>query len=102
MALSHERASELIVAMVDCNWNTWDEGVPMEITHNILANFYGVITTDHPPRAGHDMSVILAYSTKVNSSIFLQSVYFCTVNTHSIVPSSDVFYNFIILHSTGR
>ena len=30
----------LVVAMVDCNWNTWDESVSVEITHSILANFY--------------------------------------------------------------
>ena len=27
---------KLVVAMVDCNWNTWDEEVASEITHNIL------------------------------------------------------------------
>ena len=34
-----DKNGKLVVAMVDCNWNTWDESVTSEITHNILWNF---------------------------------------------------------------
>ena len=51
------KKADLVVAMVDRNWNTWDEPVAVEIMHDILANLDGGLTTDHQPRAGHDISV---------------------------------------------
>ena len=66
----------LVVAMVDCNWDTWDKPVSMDITHNIPANFDGALITNHQPRARHDMAIVMAYIAKVNSGIFPQIVSF--------------------------
>ena len=64
------------MAMVDCNWNTWDKTVSMQIAHNILANFDGKLTVNHQPKARHDMALFMAYVAKVNSRILLQTVFF--------------------------
>ena len=60
-----DKNSNLVVAMVDYNWDTWDDGVASEITHNILANPDGSRTNNHAPRAGHDMSLVLAHLAKL-------------------------------------
>ena len=83
-----DKDGKLVVAMVDCNWNTWDERVASEITHNILAIFYGKKTKKHAPKAGHDMSLVLVHLAKVNSCIFLQFLNFPTVTHHLILTSS--------------
>ena len=83
-----DKDGKLVVAMVACNWNTWDERVASEITHNILANFDGKKTKNHAPKAGHDMSLVLVHLAKVNSCIFLQFVNFPTVTHHLILTSS--------------
>jgi len=61
-----DKNSNFIVAMVNCNWNTWNDGVASEITHNILWNSDGTHTKHHAPKAGNDMSLVLAHLTKVN------------------------------------
>ena len=61
--------------------------------YNIIANFDGGLTTEHPPRAGYDMYVVMAYNTKVNPCIFFFNIYFCTVCKLSILTSSDVNLN---------
>ena len=78
------------MAMVGCNWNTRDEPVSMEITHNILDNCDRGLTTDHQPRARHDMSIVMAHVAKVNSSTI---IVFCTVNKLLILTSFVVILN---------
>ena len=83
-----DKNDNLVMAMVDCNWNTRDDGVVSEITHNILWNFDGKRTIKHAPKAGHDMSLMLAHLTKVIFFIFLQFVNISTVGEHLILISS--------------
>ena len=66
---------DLVVAMVGCNWNTWDKSVSMKITHNILANFDRELTMDHQTKVGHNVTVLMAYSVKVTTRILLQNLF---------------------------
>ena len=84
---------KFVVGMVNCNWNTWNDKVASEITHNILWNSDGTHTKHHVPKAGNDMSLVLAHLTKVNYCIFLQFVNISTVTG----IFSNIYY-FIILH----
>ena len=85
--------NKLVVGMVNCNWNTWNNKVASEITHNILWNSDGTHTKHHVPKAGNDMSLVLAHLTKVNYCIFLHFVDISTVTG----IFSNIYY-FIILH----
>ena len=84
---------KFVVGMVNCNWNTWNVKVASEITHNILWNSDGTHTKHHVPKAGNDMSLVLAHLTKVNYCIFLHFVDISTVTG----IFSNIYY-FIILH----
>ena len=65
-----------MVSMVDCNWNAWDSKVALEVTLNILANADGKLTKLHEPKAGHDMSVLMAHVHEVSNCNYLHSVDF--------------------------
>ena len=59
---------ELVIANVDCNWNTWKQHVKLEITCNIIINAHGDKTKTHEQRAGHDMAAFLAHVYRVSAS----------------------------------
>jgi hypothetical protein len=88
-----DKNNNFVVGMVNCNWNTWNDKVASEITHNILWNSDGTHTKHHVPKAGNDMSLVLAHLTKVNYCIFLHFVDISTVTG----IFSNIYY-FIILH----
>ena len=58
---------ELVISMVDCNWNSLAEATADEITANILMNWDGNSTKSHEPKAGNDMSAFMAFMEEVRS-----------------------------------
>ena len=59
--------NELVISMVDCNWNSLAEATADEIAGNILMNWDGNSTKSHEPKAGNDMSAFMAFMEEVRS-----------------------------------
>ena len=59
--------NELVISMVDCNWNSLAEATADQITANILMNWDGNSTKSHEPKAGNDMSAFMAFMEEVRS-----------------------------------
>ena len=78
-----DEKDNLVVSMVDCNWNAWDSKVALEVTLNILANADGKHTKLHEPNAGDDMSVLMAHVHEVSN---------CTVIIYILLIFTNVFH----------
>ncbi len=59
--------NELVISMVDCNWNSLAEATADQIAGNILMNWDGNSTKSHEPKAGNDMSAFMAFMEEVRS-----------------------------------
>ena len=81
----------LVISMVDCNWNVWDEKLGLEITLNILNNADGKKTLLHAPSAGHDMTILMAHAYKVCLCNYLHFVFFYRLPSSSIIFLASYF-----------